>query len=235
MLQNIELILSRLNECFACFNLWIFVPPRGPNRRTSWLHTLCLTLSYAVFEAIATRIIRISGLPPWAFAWCLNPLGASAAFAVMFLQDPESSENFVSNKDKYIFKHNPRYQVRSAVALLPCVLAAAVVNAAFLLFGQSLCASWIHQRYHITHVFGPITVVINLACHYSDYEIYKRTGRPLTLRELSCISVYGPAIISLAIFFSARLYVRKMIGVEPFLAFQALGAAQADALYPDPV
>jgi hypothetical protein len=124
------------------------------------------------------------------------------------------------------------HQVRSVAALLPCVLATAVINAAFLLFGQTLYDSSIQQRYHITHIFGPITIAMNLACHYSDYEIYKRNDRPLSLRELSCISFYGLALMSLAILSSPRLYVRTIIGFEPFLAFQVLGTAQANALYP---
>lgn len=236
MLQNMVLLLSRLNDCLACFNPWVFVPAQGLDRRTSWLHGLCLSLSYAAIETIVIRGMQASGVPPLVFAWCLSPPAACAAFVFIYLQDLELLENLASVKDKEeMLKHSQRHQVRRVATLLPCVLATAVINAAFLLFGQSLYASWIQQRYHITHVFGPITVAMDLACHYSDYEIYKRTGRSLTLRELSSISVYGPAVVSLAILFGARLYMRTMIGVEPFLAFQVLGAAHADALYPDPV
>jgi hypothetical protein len=68
--------------------------------------------------------------------------------------------------------------------LLPCVLTLVLVNAAVLLFGQSLCASWIEQRYYVTYILGPWAVVVNLICRYADYEIYKRTGRQIAVREL---------------------------------------------------
>ena len=237
MLQAIVLLLSQLNECFACFNPWIVISPRGLDGLKSWRHALCLALLYAVIETIALRGMQTSAIPPWVFAWCLSPLGAFSAFYFFVcLPELELAEGSASKKDKgETLIHSQQHHVKSAVALLPCVLTTAVMNAAFLLFGQSLYASWIQQRYHVTHVFGPLAVLVNLACHYIDFEIYKRTGRPLTLRELSCFSVYGPAVVYLAELFVARLFMRIMIGIEPFLAFHGLEAAEADAMYPEPV
>jgi hypothetical protein len=236
MLQDIVLLLGQINECFACFNPWIFVPPQSLDRRTSWLHALCLTLSYAAIETIAIRGMQASDIPPWIFAWCLSPLTGLSTYIFICLQDAELYDDLTIKKDKEkTSKYSQRHQVRNTVALLLCVITAAVINASLLLFGQSLYASWIQQRYHVTHVFGPLAVVVNLACRYCDYEIYKRSGRPLALRELSCYSVYGPAVIFLAILFVARLYIRILAGVEPFLAFHVLGADQADLLYPEPI
>jgi hypothetical protein len=235
MLHTIVLLLGRLNECLACFNPWIFVPPRDPDRRTSWQYALCLSLSYAVIEPIATMGLQASAIPPWVLALCIPPFGIWVAFISISLQDPGFPDDLASTKDKEeTLRHSQQQQVRSVLAMLPCVLTTAVINAAYLLFGQSLYASWIQQRWHITHILGPFAVVINLVCRYSDYEIYKGTGRPLALRELGC-SVYGPAVVLLAVLFSARLCVRMMIGVEPFLAFHRLEPAQADAMYPEPV
>jgi hypothetical protein len=154
----------------------------------------------------------------------------------MALQDPEYSDDLASTKDKQeTIKHDQPHRIRSVLAMLPCVLTTAVINAAYLLFGQSLYASWIQERHYITQILGPMAVVINLLCRYPDYEIYKRTGRPLALRELCCRSVWGPAILCLAVLFSARLCGRMMVGVEPFLAFRALESARAHAIYPEPV
>jgi hypothetical protein len=236
MLHTIVLLFGRLNECCACSNPWIFVPPRGLERQTSWLHALCLSLSYAVIEPVTILALRASAVPPWVLTLCLGPFGACIAFISSALQDPGLSDDVASTKDKEeALKHDQRQPFSSAVAMLPCVLSTAVVNAAWLLFGQSLYASWIQERYYITHILGPMAVVINLLCRYSDYEIYKRTGRPLAWRELGCSSIYVPAILCLAVLFSARLCVRMMIGVEPFLAFQRLRSAEADAMFPEPV
>jgi hypothetical protein len=236
MLHAIVLTLGRLNECLACFNPWIFVPPRGLDRRTSWLHPLSLSLSYAVIEPIAVLAIQASAIPPWVLALYIPPFGAWVAFISIAWQDPDYPDNFASTKDKEgTLGHSKQHQTKSVLAMLPCVLTTAVINAAYLLFGQSLYASWIQERYYITHILGPMAVVINLLCRYPDYEIYKRTGRPLALRELRCGSVYGPALLCLAVLFSARLCVRTMVGVEPFLAFKVLGSVEANAMYPEPV
>jgi hypothetical protein len=236
MLHTIVLLLSRLNECLACFNPWILVPPQGLDRRTSCFHALSLSLSYAVIEPVATLALQVSAIPPWVLALCIPPFGIWVAFISISLRDPGFPDDLASTKDKEeTLGHSQQQQVESVLAMLPCVLTTAVINAACLLFGQSLYASWIQERYYITHILGPFAVVINLVCRYSDYEIYKRTGRPLALRELCCSSVYGPAILCLAVLFSARLCVRMMVGVEPFLAFQALESAKADAMYPEPV
>lgn len=238
MLHTIVLLLGRLNECFACFNPWIFVPPRSLDRDTYWLQALCLSLCYAILEPIATLVLQASTLPPWVLSLCLPPFGAGAAWVFVALQDCEIYEDLSStaeNKDKVeILKHDQRHQLRGAVTLLPSVLTTALINAVFLLFGQSLYASWIQQRYYITHFLGPLAVTINLVCRYADYDIYKRTGRPLALQELCCSSVYGPTIVCLGVLFSARLCVRAMVGVEPFLAFHRLGSVEADVMYPEP-
>jgi hypothetical protein len=236
MLHTTVLLLGRLNECFACLNPWIFVPPQDLDRRTGRLHALCLPLSYAVFEPIAVIALQASAIPPWVLALCLPPFGVTVASISIALQDPEYPEDLASTKDKEErLGHTQPHQIKSVLAMLPCVLTTAVINAAYLRFGQSLYASWIQERHYITHILGPMAVVINLLCRHPDYEIYKRTGRPLALRELSCRSVWGPALLCLAVLFSARLCVRMMVGVEPFLAFQALESARADAMYPEPV
>jgi hypothetical protein len=236
MLHTIVLLLSRLNECLACFNPWLFVPPQSLDKRTSWLQALSLSLSYAIIEPIAVLAIQTSVTPPWVLALCLPPLGATVAFISLALRDTEFPENLASTKDKEEpINPNQRSKTKSITALLPSVLSTAVINAAFLLFSQSLYASRIQQRYHITHILGPFAIVINLVCRYSDYEIYKQTGRPVALRELCRSSVYGPAVSCLVVLFSARLGVRMMVGVGPFLAFQRLGFDEADGMYPEPV
>jgi hypothetical protein len=121
------------------------------------------------------------------------------------------------------------------MALLPCVLTSALNNAALLLFGQSLYASWIQERYYITYILGPWAIVVSLVCRYADYKIYKCTGRPIALQELRRSSVYGPAVTCLAVVFGVRMVVRMAVGVELFLAFHRLGFDQADLIYPEPV
>lgn len=237
LLQTVVLFLGRLNECLALFNPWTFVPPRSPDGHTRWLHALFLSCSYAVMEPFATLTLQASAIPPWILALCLPPFGACAAFVFVALQESGFDEkDLASTKDKEeTLKHDQRYQLKSALALLPCVLTTALVNAAFLLFGQSLYASWIQQRGYITHILGPLAVIINLVCRYGDYGIYKSTGRPLALRETCCGSVYGPAAVCLGVLFGARLCVRMVVGVEPFLAFHRLGSVEADGMYPEPV
>jgi hypothetical protein len=236
MLHTIVLLLSRLSECLACFNPWLFIPPQSLNKRTSWLQALSLSFSYAIIEPFAVLAMQASVTPPWVLALCLPPLGTTVAFISLALRDTEFPENLASTKDKEEpINPNQRSKTKSILALLPSVLSTAVINAAFLLFSQSLYASRIQQRYHITHILGPFAVVINLVCRYSDYEIYKQTGRPVALRELCRSSVYGPAVSCLVVLFSARLGVRMMVGVGPFLAFQRLGFDEADGMYPEPV
>jgi hypothetical protein len=236
MLQTVVLLLSQLSECTACFNPWIFVPPKGPDGRIEWLHALCLSLSYAIIEPIAVLGLQASGVPPWVLTLCLGPLGATAAFVFVVARDPESAEYLPSAKDKgKSLRHDRQHQVKSAMALLPCVLASALNNTALLLFGQSLYASWIQERYYITYILGPWAIVVSLVCRYADYEIYKCTGRSIVLQELVRSSVYGPAVVCLAILFSARMVVRMAVGVEPFLAFHPLRFDQADLMYSEPI
>jgi hypothetical protein len=236
MLQTVVLVLGRLNECLACFNPWIVVPPRSPGGQTEWLHVICLSLSYATIEPLAVLALQASRIPPWVLTLCLGPLGATAAFVFVGAQDPESSEYLPSAKDKEESpRHRQRQQVRSAVALLPCVLASALNNAALLLFGQSLYASWIQERSYITYILGPWAIVVSLVCRYADYEIYKHTGRPIELQELRRSSVYGPAVAYLALIFGVRMVLRMAVGVEPFLGFHPLGFDQADMMYPEAI
>ena len=236
MLQSIVLLLGQLNECFACFNPWIFLPPRTLDGQPEWLHALCLSLSYAITEPIAVLVLQVSGIPPWVLTLCLGPLGASVAFIFVFAQDPEHPENISSARDKNgSLRQNHRRQVKRALVLLPCVLTSALNNAALLLFGQSLYASWIQQRYYITYILGPWAVVVSLVCRCADYEIYKQTGRLVELRELRRRSVWGPAVVCLALLFCVRMAVRTAVGVEPFLAFRRLRFDQADLTYPEPV
>jgi hypothetical protein len=236
MLQTVVLLFSQLSECTACFNPWIFVPPKGPDGRMEWLHGLCLSLSYAIIEPVAVLGLQASGVPLWVLTLCLGPLGATAAFVFVVAQDPESAEYLPSAKDKEESpRHRQRQQARSAVALLPCVLPSALNNAALLLFGQSLYASWIQERYYITYILGPWAIVVSLVCRYADYEIYKCTGRPIALRELCRSSVYGPAVAYLALIFGVRMVLRMAVGIEPFLAFHRLGFDQADMMYPEPI
>jgi hypothetical protein len=141
MLQSIVILLGQLNECFACFNLWIFLPPRSLDGQPEWLYVLCLSLSYAITEPIAVLVLQVSGIPPWVLTLCLGPLGASAAFIFVFAQDLEHSEHIASAKDKNgSLRQSHRQQVKRALVLLPCVLTSARNNAALLLFGQSLYA-----------------------------------------------------------------------------------------------
>jgi hypothetical protein len=236
MLHTIVLLLSRLNECLACFNPWLFVPPQSLDKRTSWLQALSLSLSYAIIEPIGVLAIQASATPPWVLALCLPPLGATVAFISLVLRDTEFPENLASTKDKEEEPSpNQRPKTNSIVALLPSILTTDIINAAFLLFSQSLYAPWTQQRHYITHILGPFAVVINLMCRYVDYEICKQTGRSVALRELCRRSVYGPAVSCLVVLFTARLCVRMVVGVEPFLAFQRLGSAEADGMYPEPV
>jgi len=236
MLQAIVLLLGQLNECFACFNPWIFVPPKSPDGQTEWLHALCLSLSYAIIEPLAVLALQASGIPPWVLTLCLGPLGATAAFIFVVAQDPESSGYLPSAKDKgESLVHNQRHQVKSAMALLPCVLTSALSNAALLQFGQSLYASWIQRRYYITYILGPWAIVVSLVCRYADYEIWKRTARPTALWKLRRGSVYGPAIACLAVLFGVRMVVRMVVGVEPFIAFHRLRFDQADVMYHEPI
>lgn len=151
MLQTVVLVLGRVNECLACFDPWIVVPPRSLGGQTEWLHALCLSLSYAIIEPLAVLALQASGIPPWVLTLCLGPVGATAAFVFVVAQDPESAEYLPSAKDKEkSLRHDRQHQVKSAVALLPCVLTSALNNAVLLLFGQSLYVSWIQERYYIT-------------------------------------------------------------------------------------
>ena len=236
MLQTFVLILGRLNECFACFNPWIFVPPRGHDGQPEWIQALCLSFSYAIAEPIVVLVLRASGIPPWILTLGLGPFCASAAFIFVLARDPELPEYISSAKDKEESSDfTQRHQVKSAVALLPCVFASALTNAALLLFGQSLYASWIQQRYYITYILGPWAIVVSLVCRYSEYVIYKGTGRPVELQELCRSSVWGPAVLCLALLFAVRMIMRMIVGVEPFLAFHSLRSEQADVMYPEPV
>jgi hypothetical protein len=88
MLQTVVLLFSQLSECTACFNPWIFVPPKGPDGRMEWLHGLCLSLSYAIIEPVAVLGLQASGVPLWVLTLCLGPLGATAAFVFVVAQDP---------------------------------------------------------------------------------------------------------------------------------------------------
>jgi hypothetical protein len=63
MLQTVVLVLGRLNEYLACFNLWIVVTPRSPGGQTEWLHALCLSLSYVIIEPLAVLALQASGIP----------------------------------------------------------------------------------------------------------------------------------------------------------------------------
>jgi hypothetical protein len=232
MLQSFVLLLGRLNEYFACFNPWIFVPPRGHDGQPEWIQALCLSFSYAIAEPIVVLVLRASGIPPWILTLGLGPFFASAAFIFVLARDPELPENIPSAKDKE--ESSDRHQVKSAVALLPCVFASALTNAALLLFGQSLYASWIQQQYYITYILGPWAIVVGLACRYSEYVIYKGTGRPVALQELCRGFVWGPAVVCLALLFSVRMGMRMVVGVEPFLAFHSIESDQADVIYPEP-
>lgn len=231
MLQTSVLFLGQLNECLAILNPWIFIPASG-DRGADWRETFCLCASYAVAEPLTTLALRTSGVPPWITTLCLSPVNLFAGFVSIALHDHAFEEELPSIKDKAgMHQEEHRHQIKSAATLMPSVFSAAVLNASVLLFGQSLSATWIRERSYITHILGPFAVAIFLACRYADFEIYKRTGRPLSLREVRSSAAKVPAALCLCALFGARLCVRLLIGVAPFLAFDRLQAHRADAMY----
>lgn len=246
ILQTLVLLLARLNECTACFTPWLLTQPI---EQTDWRQALSLVTTYAFVEPVVTLLLQATAVPPWVLALCLGPMNLFAGiFLTIMLHEKSFTEIAVFNKDKPATVADAldpedgdrRYEARptqnaTTTVLLPPIVSTAILNSSLLLFGQSLDATWIQERSYIINGLGPFAVFINLICRYSDWEIYKRSGRPLTLRQLRSSSVCMPAATCLCVLIGVRICVRRLLGLDPFLAFHRLSPSEADALYPEPV
>lgn len=83
ILRTTVILLSRLNECFACFNPWLIAPAVQPDGQVRCRFRLLLSLVYAIPEPVLTQAILWSGIPPWIVVLAVSP--ASLHFSKLSL------------------------------------------------------------------------------------------------------------------------------------------------------
>jgi hypothetical protein len=109
--------------------------------------------------------------------------------------------------------------------LLP-VFTSALVNAALLLYTQSLQAPSLRQEPFIRYL-APFAILIYLGCRFADYNVCRRTRRGLSLGHPE-IGRFLSAFLYQAVLFALRAFIRVTVGLVPFVAFQTPDPVEAE-------